>query len=371
MKKITSLFIVGAIITVGIVINIIFSNQPGPKLQPPETSIKQNFKTVVIKNETTSNVIEATGRLEALNKIEIYAEVGGVLQNSSLKFKSGNRFSKDEVLVNINDEVYKNNLLAQKSTLLNQITLLLPDMSFDFPEAVTQWEKYLSEFDFTKPLNPLPESSDIKERNYLAAKNIYNLFYTVKSMEATLEKYNIRAPFNGVVTESNINPGTLVRSGQLLGKFLSTGEYELEIAVSPVNAALLKKGQNVILESQDNYKTYHGTINRVNAAIDPGTQLVKVFVRTSSSELRDGMYFTAKIVCDNLENVAQIPRSSLTETNEVYVKENSSLKPQEVSVVKKEGNNVYVKGLDNNMEILAEQSDFSSNPDQNNSATMN
>ena len=371
MKKTTSILIFGAIITVGIVVNIIFSNQSGPRLQPPVTSNKQEYKTVVVNNETTHNVIEATGRLEALNKIDIYAEVGGVLQNSSVKFKAGNRFSKDDVLVSINDEVYKNNLLAQKSTLLNQITLLIPDMTFDFPQTASKWEEYLSDFDFNTSLNPLPETTNIKERNYLAAKNIYNLYYTIKSMEATLEKYNIRAPFDGIVTKSNINPGTLVRNGQLLGEFLSTDEYELVLEVSPVDASILKKGQSVILESQDNYKTYQGTVNRINGAIDAGTQLVKVFVRTRSSELRDGMYFTAKLVCDDLENVARIPRSSLTETNEVYVKQNSSITPLEVNVVKKEGNNVYVKGLENNTEILAEQSDFSSNTGQNNSATMN
>ena len=44
-------------------------------------------------------------------------------------------------------------------------------------------------------------------------------------MEATLDKYTIKAPFNVVVTQSNINPGTLVRNGQKLGEFINTYLY--------------------------------------------------------------------------------------------------------------------------------------------------
>ncbi|MBU1099306.1 MAG: efflux RND transporter periplasmic adaptor subunit [Bacteroidetes bacterium] len=358
MSKSKSFLVAVGILLFGVIISVIFSSQPGLKPGEPITKSKNNFKTVKTSKTDLSNVVETTGRVNALNKIEVFAEVSGLLTQNSEKFKAGNYFKKGEQLVHIDDEVYKNNLYAQKSNLLNQITLLLPDISFDFPQSAQKWENYLNSFSFDSEIKPLPETSNSKERNYLAAKNIYNLYYTIKSMEATYDKYTIEAPFNGIVTESNINPGTLVRGGQKLGEFIGTAIYEIEVAVNENDAKYLRAGQNVTLESQNSDQNFAGKINRINAAIDRATQMIKVFIRSNDMSLKDGMYVTAKVESGELKNVSIVPRSAVNQEDEVYVLKDNSASPCKVEIVKSLGNNIYVKGLEENDEVLSEHSDF-------------
>lgn len=177
-------------------------------------------------------------------------------------------------------------------------------------------------------------------------------------MEATYDKYTIEAPFNGVVTESNINPGTLVRGGQKLGEFLGTGIYEIEVAVNEGDSKYLRVGQNVKLDSQNSDATFSGKINRVNAAIDRTTQMIKVFIRSNDKGLKDGMYVTARLESGELSGVSIIPRSAVNQDDEVYVVKKDTVTPEKIEVIKSLGNNVYIKGLEDNTEVMSEHSDY-------------
>lgn len=371
MNKKWSFLLVVGILMIGFVINVIFSNQSGPKPGQPTNDSSKNYRTLTISNEDYDNSISATGRVEALNKVELYAEVSGVLEQSSSKFKAGNYFKKGDALVSIDDAVYKNNLLAQKSSLLNQLTLLLADINFDFPESAKSWENYLNDFSLEEPLKPLPQTNNPKEKYYLAAKNIYNLYYNVKSMEATWAKYKITAPFNGIVTESNINPGTLVRSGQQLGEFIGTDVYEVSAAVSPGSIQFLSVGSKVKLISEDDGTQYTGTINRINSAINQTSQMSEVYVRTTDKKVKDGMYVTAVLKGEKIAQAAIIPRSAINQTNEVYVKNGNDIFKTEVEIISTKGNSVYVRGLKNGTIILAEYSEFTSNGNSQQPVSMN
>jgi len=351
-KKISILITVG-IIVFGFLISTVLSNQKPELKRSSIPESKKEIKTIKIENEDMNTTISTSGRLTAFNKIEIYAEVSGVLDKNSIRFKEGNTFKKGDVLVHIDDQVYRNNLLAQKSSLLNQLTLLLPDLKIDFPQESIKWENYLANFDLNQNMNLLPKAESNQEKYYIASRNIYNLFYTVKSMEATLDKYNIRAPYEGVITESNLNPGTLVRAGQKLGEFTNTSVYELQVAMGVVDVNYLKPGMEVNLTSEDIPGNFSGQIARINSAIDQSTQTISVFIHASGPVLKEGLYMTASINVSGENNVAQIPRSGLNDKQEVYVVADSTITAKKVNVIKNTNDNVVVKGLDDGDLILS------------------
>jgi len=357
-KKIISLLTTVAIIIIGFLISSVLSNQKESLHRNEVSGSTDDIKTVLIENKIHQTQIETSGRLLALNKIEIYAEVTGVLENESIKFKEGNHFKKGEILIHIDDEVYRNNVLAQKSSLLNQFTTLLPDLKLDYPESYKKWENYLSEFDLEKDLLPLPKIENAQEKYYIASRNIFNLYYSVKSMDATLKKYYIRAPYDGVVTSSNLNPGTLVRSGQLLGEFVNTTIYELDVAVGIKEVNFLKPGMEVYLSSQDIKGEFIGHIARINNSIDQTSQAVKVFIQVSDPKLKDGLYLTAKINTNSESNVAEIPRNALTKSNYVYVlNSDESLNLHEIEIVENKNKTIFVTGLKDGLRILGNAED--------------
>lgn len=327
--------------------------KPADRLPPIKTS--KLVKSAVVENSSVPTEIEITGRLIALNRIEVFAEVGGILLRTPTPFKEGNYFKKGTSLIRIDDDESNLTLLAQKSNLQNQITLILPDLKSDYPKSFPNWEAYLKEFDVEENLENLPEPLTDQEQYFVSARNIYNLYYTIKSLEERSTKYTISAPFNGIVAESNINEGTLIRTGQKLGEFIDPYNYELEAAVNEDEIDFIKVGDQVEMNSENQAGSWKGTVSRISSKIDPNTQTIKVFIRTSGRDLREGMYLNANIRGETVNNAYVISRDLLLENNQIYLINNdSTLALQTVNPVYASGNRVIVKGLENGMTILAE-----------------
>jgi len=217
-RKIT--IVAGILIIVGgwFGMDMIINSKETKKVTVPKT-VNTVF-TILVKNEDIGiNIIE-NGRLVAKIKTDLYTEVQGVMEPLRKEFKPGVKFRKGETLVKIRSDDSYAKLLAQKSALQNLITSILPDLRLDYPEAFTKWSTYVYDFDINKPIPSLPETSSNKEKYFITGKNIYTTYYNTKNLEIIQSKYTIRAPFDGILTETLINPGTVVRPGQKLGKSL-------------------------------------------------------------------------------------------------------------------------------------------------------
>lgn len=352
-RRVAAIF-AALIIVSGIVLGAILSNQKKPVRRRQRPQQQERIGTMAVESGDIRTTVTITGPLTALDHVDIYAEVSGVLLPTGKRFRPGNRFEKGEPLIRIDDSVYRNNLLAQKSGLLNTFTLLLPDLSIDFPESEERWRAYLERFDLHKPLSPLPETGSEKERYYIASRNVFSQFYTIKSMEATLAKYTIRAPYGGVVTASEINPGTLVRQGQKLGEFASTDMYEMEAFADLEEIRLLRIGMPAVLACDDLPGTFRGTVSRISEVIDQHTQLVGVYITTTEGRLRDGLYMTASIESDPIVGAARIPRSALIGNGRVWVVRDSVLVLQEIDVDAYEDGQIVVRGLANGTVVVTE-----------------
>jgi len=321
----------------------------------PSNRNQRPISLLTVKNENIQTQFDITGQVNALDKVELFAEVSGILLKTPKRFKEGNRFSKGDVLCLIDDRVYKNNVLAQKSSLLNQLTLLLPDLSIDFPESASRWENFLHEFNLQKPLKPLPEPATDQEKYYIASRNIFNLYYSIKSMEETLAKYTIGAPYDGIVTLSNINPGTLVRMGQKLGEYMSTDIYELEATIGTNKIQYINKCDRVILTSEDFPGKFEGNIARINNVINRQSQTVKIYITTTEKQLKDGMFLKAHITSSEIQNAMRIPRTLLRGGDNVFTVKDSTLHLKPVNVAAIENGHVIIKGLENGSKILESQ----------------
>jgi multidrug efflux pump subunit AcrA (membrane-fusion protein) len=354
MSRTRSLTAAAIIIVAGVILSAVLTGQREPVSRRSRPERAQTVKTIISSRRDLRTTVKISGMLKALDRVDVFAEVSGVLQPTGKRFKPGNRFERGETLILIDDTVYRNNLLAQKSSLLNQLTTLLPDLSIDFPESAARWRSYLESFRLEKPLPPLPEPGSEKERYYIASHNIYNIYYTIKSMESTLAKYRITAPYEGVVTSSSINPGTLVRQGQKLGEFISTETYEMQGSAEPEEAELLSPGMTAVLTCRDLPGKFEGRISRINNVIDRNTQTVEVYITTRDSRLRDGLYMTARIQSRLLKDVISVPGKSFAGRGQVWVLRDSTLARADVEVVAVQEEEVIVRGLEEGEKVVAE-----------------
>jgi multidrug efflux pump subunit AcrA (membrane-fusion protein) len=357
LNKTLTATIVAGIIIFGFGVNYLLSNQKnaGVKAKPESATEKQlNIKTQSVKNVTVNKVFEIGGRVSAYNKIDLYSEVTGILMLSQKPFREGTYFSKGSSIIRLDDEVFKNSMLSQKSDLLNQITLLIPDITIDFPNSVDKWNEYLNQFEFKKPLQVLPETDSQREKNYIASRNIFAAYYNVKSLEATLSKYAIRAPFDGVVTATHFNPGSLIQKGQKIGEFTNTSVFELDAIARFEDLKFINVGKKVKLFSEDLSETFTGKIQRINSRISPETQSINVFIMTRKSGLKDGMYIKA-IIEQEIDQAVELHRSDLVDDNRVYIVNQSKIELVEVNNAGYNGDFAIIQGLKDGTRVVTEK----------------
>mgnify|MGYP003686493961 FL=1 len=249
------------------------------KNQKPKPKFKKSIKTVFVENVENKEIpviLNANGNLVAKNKIDIFSEVQGVLKTSNKAFKPGTKYYKGETLLSVNSDEFLASLKSQKSNLYNLITSILPDIQLDYASEFSKWETYLKSFDFDKTTPKLPEFSSDKEKYFISGRGILTAYYNVKNLEVRLSKHIIKAPFTGVLTETLVSSGTLIRSGQKLGEFIDTGIYELEVSINSEFADLLKVGNSVELTNLNKSKSYVGKVVRVNGKIDQVLSLIHI-----------------------------------------------------------------------------------------------
>lgn len=329
----------------------------GMKKEMPRRSVPKQIKTVKALKTVTADIatrIEITGRLAAKEKIEIFTEVGGLLKPESRRFREGNYFRKGQALMAINDTEARLTLLAQRSSLLNQVTLILPDLKLDYAEGYAKWQAYVDAFDPEKSVQPLPKASSEKEKYFISAKNLLNLYYSIRSQEVRLAKYTIRAPFSGVVSESSINAGTLVRVGQKMGEFFNPNVYELEAAVNLKDLAFLKEGNQVTLTSTDVNGKWTGTVRRISNTLDESTQTVKIYIEVNGKNLKEGMYLDAEIKGNTIQNAVEIARKLMVNDSSIFIIQDTVLALHKVIPVKFTTSTVILQGIPQNTTILNE-----------------
>jgi multidrug efflux pump subunit AcrA (membrane-fusion protein) len=329
----------------------------GMKKDPPRRAVPKQIKTVKAVETSPSDIstrIEITGRLAAKEKIEIFTEVGGLLKPESRRFREGNAFRKGQALMQIDNTEARLNLLAQRSSLLNQIILILPDLKLDYPEGYPNWQAYVDNFDPEKTTPELPKAATEKEKYFISAKNLLNLYYSIRSQEVRLAKYTIRAPFSGVVSESNIQEGTLVRVGQKMGEFFNPNVYELEAAVNLKDLDFIKPGNQVNLTSTDVDGIWTGTVRRISNTLDENTQTVKVYIEVSGKNLKEGMYLDAEIKGNTIEQAIEIPRKLMVNDSSIFVIQDTVLALHRVKPIKFTTSSVILKGVPANTMILNE-----------------
>jgi multidrug efflux pump subunit AcrA (membrane-fusion protein) len=331
------------------------SAQKKPPAQKPQIKQTRYVKIEKVRNATILAEVEITGRVAARQKAEIFAEVSGVLLAGPVAFKEGVYFSKDATIFRIDDKEFRLSLAALKSGFQNRVAQMLPDLKLDYPAAYSQWEAYFRSLDVDKDLPPPPSPLSDQERFFVTTRDIYNQYYQIKSQEARLEKYVLKAPFDGVATQSLIDPGTLVRVGQKLGELLNPASLELEAAVVVSQARYLSPGASVELVSDDMPGAWTGAVSRIAGALDPATQTVKVYVAVAGPRLLEGMYLKGKIIAGRIENAVAVEQDRVFNGNQVYVVENDSLlTPKTVEVVQRTGNILILRGLNDGESLVAQ-----------------
>ncbi|MEQ9307092.1 MAG: HlyD family efflux transporter periplasmic adaptor subunit, partial [Marinoscillum sp.] len=326
-------------ITIGVVVmafglSSFFAGQKeAPEIKKPPVA-KKYVATKPVSYEDIQTHVMAYGRVETAQSLDLLSEVSGRMYEGQVRLKAGQSFRRGTLLFYIDDKEASLNLKSTKSNFLRDIAAILPDMKIDYSENFSAWESYFGSIDINNDLPELPEAKSEKEKTFMATRGIYSTYYTIKSTEERLKKYRYYAPFDGSITEVNMESGAFISPGTKIGTIIRTGLHELRISVETRDIPWVQMDAPVDIYSSETQQSWTGEVTRISDFVNQNTQSVDVYVsiKPGKQKIYDGQFMQSAIPARMVKDGMIIPRNVLYNTNEVFVVEDTLLKVKEVFV---------------------------------------
>ena len=182
--------------------------------------------------------------------------------------------------------------------------------------------------------------------------------------EKGLEDTTIRAPFAGNITARPVAAGEYVALGGKIATVVRMGNLKLQLQTPEQRAARARIGMPVtarVAAYPD--REFSGKVTAINASVDPASRIFIVEARfdNGKSELRPGMFSTARVQLPGGETAVFVPRSAVlrdktTDSNQVFTIENGKARLRVVVVGEADGDAIRIaSGLVGNETVAVDR----------------
>ncbi|MCK0133311.1 efflux RND transporter periplasmic adaptor subunit [Arenibacter sp. S6351L] len=251
-----------------------------------------------VSEENGSPFLSASGKIEAVNSANISTRMMGYVDK--IYVQVGDKVSKGQQLISINN--------ADISAKLAQVNAGITEATAAFTNAEKDYKRYTALFNENsasqKELDDITANYNMAKARLEGAKQMKN------EVNAQFSYSNIRAPFNGVVTNKFIKVGDMANPGMPLMEVESPGNFQVLAMVPESEILQIKSGSEVEVLIKTLNESFKGTVDEVSTSAKNtgGQYMVKVILDESKSNLLSGMYATV-----------QFPTAKKANTNRVLI----------------------------------------------------
>jgi len=301
--------------------------------------------------------IEGEGTVRPLQEIQLVPEVDGKVVDVSPALVDGGEFSRGDTLLRIDPVDYQLAVtLAQAKVKDAESNLQLAG-----EEAAAGEEEWRMLYSGNPKAQPEPPPLVAKEPQLAAAQaKLAANKADLRKAQLNLERTELIAPFDGRVSQENVDLGQYVSPGQPLATLFSTEAVEVVIPLedeslfwfhvpgftdgqgpgSPATVRARIGGRDL---------SWAGGVVRAEGKLDERTRMINVIIRVDKPyatrpPLAMGLFVTVEIEGRRLPKAAVIPRPALHENEVVWVvDEENRLRFRKVDVARVQGNEVVVE----------------------------
>ena len=284
------------------------NNQPQSGANDIETPVSvRELKA----DKSINRLITNSGTAMPMSSVDLNSEMSGLYKlqtnpRTGRPFRLGETVRKDEVIIRLEDSEYENNIQIESRKLQLEIAE---------QEQVKQQE-----------LQTLGGATGGHVKN--AEISASNARYALANANINLGKMNVKAPFDGVITNlPHYTTDVKVANNQPMVSIMNYANLFLEVNFAESNMPYIQVNQPVnVTQPTLPYDTLRGVISEISPAISAETRTFKckILIQNSELKLRPGMFVKADVVIDRSENVIIIPKN-IVQTNRnrkfVYVVE--------------------------------------------------
>ena len=340
------------------------------------------------------------GEIYSKRMLEIRPLVSGRLDYVSEKFVEGGYVKSGDILFRLNQKDYLNELEIAE--------IDLEDTKAQLSEAISKLDYANLEFEVSESQlnlrkNALDRQTQLAESGLITSSQLENtqLAYSsskqqflnkqnlVKSSKNAIDKLKIqlkrrsisidkakrnldeteiKAPFDGIIASVNILPGSVINKNEKLGTLLDPNSLEVMFNLSANEFArvidkdgkLLNLDITAYLKLSNKDIPFSGKIERINPEIiniGSGRKLFASINLGENKTLRPGDFVVLEIKEPLLKNITVLPSSAVTIDGKIFIlEEDNRLKEIEVTILRRQGNEVIVSGAPTDKEYVMQRS---------------
>ena len=313
---------------------------------------------VVAHKKEIPILIPSTGTVQPQYQIELTPQVSGKVEWISDKFKIGGMFKKGEVFLKLEKADYEY-LLQKAKAKLAKAKLDLEIIKAKAEVAEKEWR-----LQNIIPKNP-PPLVLLKPQILNAQAQLEAAKAEVNKAKLDLKRTVIRAPFNCIVLNEQIDKGSFIKSGQTIAQIGSTDMAEVKAALLPEQLKWVSFGSTQGLSSakialDPSFRIWRtGQVSRFSGHLEEKTRLAYVFIElvdpyvlakdnhtSSLPALPFGSFVHVQIIGKPILGFP-LPELALHNGNQIYVvSENNQLEIRTVDFLWQNANQIVVqKGL--------------------------
>lgn len=332
------------------------------KNEKPGKKDKQEIAYVpysLVQNELRNFRLSSYGQVNPTVAVDVSFEVQGKLEYGKRPLRPGMRFSKNELLYQVNNEEAYYALSARKNQLATLIINAMPDIEIDFSSERDKWFSFLNNIKSDQLLPNFPLFKTNKERLFMTSRGITAEYYNLMSSETRMKKYLFIAPFSGTVSDIYTEPGSLAGPGVRIARIVKTGDYEVKVPISLKQLSFFESENSAQFVNANGEVIGTGRINRISDIINQQTQSLDVYYTIqpkANTTLYNGSFLTAEISRSSDEKTMTIPRSAL-DNNRVQLLDQNHIIERQVTVLGAIPDSVHVSGLKNGDKVILERVD--------------
>lgn len=209
-----------------------------------------------------------------------------------------------------------------------QVEIGSPIVELYSPEYLSAQQEYLLSSKTAKVLEANKTMSDLlsdaRITQQAAANRMRNLGAgegEIKSIESTGKTSNnliMRSPLKGVVVKRNVEPGSVVSSGDVIATLADPKQLWFLGNVFEQDFRLIKQGQKMVLHLEAYpEKEFVAYANYISPTVDPQTRalLIRADVENTDNLLRPDMYASASLTTGTADAVV-VPQSAIVRIRE-------------------------------------------------------
>ncbi|MCM4167443.1 Efflux pump periplasmic linker BepF [Arenibacter antarcticus] len=262
-----------------------------------------------VAQKNSSPFLSTSGKIEAVKSADLSTRMMGNVEK--IHVQVGEKVKKDQLLLSLNN--------ADLSAKLAQVNAGINEATAAFDNAEKNYQRFSVLFGENSASQK--ELDDITTQYNMAKARLESAKQMKNEVNSQFSYINIRAPFNGVITNKAINVGDMANPGMPLLEMESPGNFQVLAMVPESEILQIKADAEVDVLIKTLNESIKGKVAEISTSAKNtgGQYMVKVLLDKSETNLLSGMYATVQFPIAKKENTnsVQIPLDAIVHNGQL------------------------------------------------------